>query len=307
MMRMLFRYSTWRLAQPVSIRHTAGKLSKAGLTAMVVTSMLSGHMLASSSLLQLSPTVSILGAISCGLCSASASALNQWAEVPYDSQMPRTQCRPLPSLKVLPPTALYYGIGWGGIGCFGLYCLGGWQPAGLAALTIVLYSLLYTPLKRITTWNTWVGAAVGAIPPLIGWSLSGASLLCLKAWILPLILYAWQFPHFNALCWRRREEYARAGYWMTAVISPRANKTLALFWALAFLPICLLSIYCGLESSAFIVTSTPVNLYFISKALKFYSECNLQTCRHLFLASLVHLPALMGLMLLHKKPNKDKS
>lgn len=299
---MAFSSVTWRATRPTtlhSLPHIVCSLSKAKLSCLVVSTMLCGHVLATSS--PLSMSTMLLGTIGTGLCSASAAALNQWIEAPFDGQMKRTQCRLLPSLKILPPTALYVGTFWGVSGCSILYFLNA-QASGLAFLTIALYAAIYTPLKRVTTLNTWIGAIVGAIPPLIGWALAGESIFDLKAWILPSVLFAWQFPHFNALSWRRREEYARAGYWMTAIVAPKANSLLSFAWAIILIPICGLAVWSGLEDKLFWFTSIPVNGLFAFRAYRFLRKCNDQTAGKLFVASLGHLPALMGLMLLCRKP-----
>lgn len=276
-------------------------LSKARLSGLVVSTMLCGHLLnpitttTTSSLS--TATAAIIGT---ALSSASAAAFNQWLESPFDAQMRRTQCRLLPSLRIMPPTAVYLAAGWGVAGVGVLAAATSGASAALSALTIFLYGAIYTPMKRWSCWNTAVGAVVGAIPPLIGWFVGGDQ-ATMQAAVLPAILFAWQFPHFHSLSFRRRDEYARAGYWMWSVVDVERAKRSALLWSVALLPITCLSCYTGLTSYWFMLTSTPINGLLLWRAIRFYRHGDDSTAKSLFMTSLLHLPVLMALLLVHQR------
>lgn len=175
-------------------------------------------------------------AVGTGLCSASANTFNQLIEIPYDSQMPRTAKRPLPSHLITPLHAFTFGTITGIAGTALLYTCVNPLVASLGLLNIVLYAGVYTPLKRLSVVNTWVGAVVGGIPPLMGWAACTNSLDPFGgqagAWVLALILFAWQFPHFNALSWTIRSEYARGGYRMLSAVNPAMNARVSLRWTI---------------------------------------------------------------------------
>ena len=171
------------------------------------------------------------------LCSASANTFNQLMEIPYDAQMPRTAKRPLPSHLITPLHAFGFASASGLAGTALLYGAVNPLTASLGVLNIVLYAGVYTPLKRLSVANTWVGALVGGIPPLMGWAACTNSLDPFAgqagAWILATILFAWQFPHFNALSWSIRSEYARGGYRMLSAVNPGMNARVSLRWTVA--------------------------------------------------------------------------
>ena len=170
------------------------------------------------------------------LCSASANTFNQLLEIPYDAQMPRTARRPLPSHLITPLHAFAFGTVSGTAGLVILYTCVNPLVASLGLLNIILYAAIYTPMKRLSVTNTWIGAFVGGIPPLMGWAACTNSLDPFAgqagAWVLALILFAWQFPHFNALSWTIRSEYARGGYRMLSAVNPGMNARVSLRWTI---------------------------------------------------------------------------
>jgi heme o synthase len=147
------------------------------------------------------------------LAAGGAAALNQWWEHQFDAIMLRTQMRPIPSGRMLPREGLIVGSGLGVGGVIYLAVAVNFLSALLAAATIVIYLFAYTPLKRISTANTLVGAIPGALPPLIGWA-AARNDLAFPSWTLFAILFFWQLPHFFAIGWMYREDYARAGFVM---------------------------------------------------------------------------------------------
>ena len=298
---------TWQGERSVlmkSLPKLAAGLGKARLSALVVTTMLAGAgMSLDPAVINADQAIKILtaGAVGTGLASASAACLNQWLEVPFDGQMRRTQARELPrAVGTSPPAALLTGIGWGVLGVGSLLTVNP-TAASLAVLNIFLYAGVYTPLKRLTPWNTHVGAIVGAVPPLIGTALfEPDQLLSVSNLVLPAVLFAWQFPHFYALSWSRKEEYARAGYWMAAVVNPKGNRRSAFIWALMMFPICGLGAW-FIDSPSFILTSAPGNVLYAWKAYSFFKDATRTSAKSLFLTSLLHLPVTMGLLLLHRR------
>uniref|UniRef100_A0A1A9WLA4 Protoheme IX farnesyltransferase, mitochondrial n=1 Tax=Glossina brevipalpis TaxID=37001 RepID=A0A1A9WLA4_9MUSC len=192
------------------------KLSKFRLTSLVVITTMAGYAMAPA---PFEISTFIMCSLGTGLVSAAANAINQYHEVPFDSQMSRTKNRVLVTGKLTPLHSIGFAVT--SVACgIGLLHFGVNDLAALlSAANLFLYTSVYTPMKRITILNTWVGSVVGAIPPLIGWAGCSGS-LDIGAYILCGLLYAWQFPHFNALSWNLRPDYSRAGYRMMAVTNP---------------------------------------------------------------------------------------
>ena len=178
--------------------------------------------------------------------------------------------------------------------------------AGLGAANIALYAAVYTPLKVISISNTWVGAVVGAIPPLMGWA-AAAGQLDLGSLVLASTLYFWQMPHFMALAWLCREDYARGGYQMLSRLDLTGRRTAAcaLRNCLYLLPVGMLAAAVGVTTNAFAYESAFVSGGMTLAAAAFYSSPTNAAARTLFRASLVHLPLFMAAMLIHRVPQKE--
>lgn len=240
------------------------------------------------------------------LCAASANSFNQWAEAPFDARMARTRLRPLPTQKISSRHAFAWATGSAIVGLGTLWIGSGALATGLAGLTIGLYTLVYTPLKRCSVLNTWVGAIVGAIPPMIGYAgamsmTQGGGALFPEAYLLGAILYCWQFPHFNALSHNLRHDYQRAGYCMAAIQQPSLNRWAALTHSLALIPVTLaFPFMTGMTSAWFGIDGTLVNLVLCGLAFRFAWDPCRKTAKRLFLYSLLYLPLLLILMILHK-------
>ena len=244
------------------------------------------------------------------LCSASANAFNMWLEPPFDSQMSRTRNRPLVRGAIRPEQAFTFGVATGVMGTSAL--LLGVNPicSALGLANIVLYAGIYTPLKRTSITNTWVGAIVGAIPPMMGW-LAASPLPILSyenvgGLYLALLLYVWQFPHFNSLAWYIRSEYARAGYVMTSISNPSMNSRVSLRYAIATFPLCYGLVHAGVCDAYFLLDSSLLNAYLTFKAYQFWRQGGTdkekdKSARKLFFASLVYLPGVLLLAMLHKR------
>ncbi|KAF8738339.1 Protoheme IX farnesyltransferase, partial [Rhizoctonia solani] len=299
-------------------------LSKSRLTTLVVLTAMSG-----AALCPLSTTVPALLATAAGtaLCSAAANTFNQIAEVPLDAQMVRTRTRPLVRRMISPAHAAAFGIVAGASGVTILATLVNPLTAGLGALNIVLYSGVYTYMKRRSILNTWVGAVVGAIPPLMGWTACDGHLIpsaehpLVYIWpsstidianSLPLdnplaaatlfaFLFAWQFPHFNAVSHLTRVGYAQAGYKMLSVLNPQHNSLVGLRYALAFIPICsVMAPLSGLTAWWFALTSLPLNVWLSYGAWQFWREGTEKAARKVWRQCLIYLPLMLGLMMASK-------
>ncbi|KAG8739765.1 Protoheme IX farnesyltransferase, mitochondrial [Ceratobasidium sp. 414] len=300
------------------------QLSKSRLTTLVVLTAMSGV-----ALCPLPTTVPALLATAAGtaLCSACANTFNQIAEVPLDAQMVRTRTRPLVRRIISPAHAAAFGITSGAAGVAILAACVNPLTAALGTFNILLYSGVYTYMKRRSILNTWVGAVVGAIPPLMGWTACGGHLLpsaehpFTYVWpstvtgaadLIPLdnpfaavtlfaFLFAWQFPHFNAVSHLTRAGYAQAGYRMLSVLNPQHNSLVGFRYALAFIPICsVMAPLSGLTTWWFALTSLPFNAVLAHGAWRFWREGSEKAARQVWRQCLWYLPVMLALMMASK-------
>lgn len=302
------------------------QLAKSRLTVLVVLTAMSGVALS-----PLPATVPILlsTAVGTALCSASANTLNQLQEIPYDAQMARTRQRPLVRRAITPLHAAGFAAVTGVAGPALLWFMASPITAGLGAANILLYAGAYTWLKRRSVSNTWVGAVVGGIPPLMGWTACGGKLLPsadypvqlflpsfltevpldismvdnpLGALALFMLLYSWQFPHFNSLSHFIRGSYAQAGYKMLCVINPQKNALVALRHSLLLVPICSVMFpLSGLTTWAFAVTSLVPNAICVRASWNWWRNSGEKEARKAFQHSLWYLPVMLALMMVHKQ------
>lgn len=250
------------------------------------------------------------------LCSASANALNMLYEPDTDARMSRTRNRPLVRGLLTQRKAVMFAVLAAATGIGALYLGVNPTVAALGATNIILYAGVYTPMKRLHCFNTWVGAIVGGIPPLMGWAAAAGEtatrnggfeeLLLTKdaigGWLLAALLFAWQFPHFMALSWSIRDEYKVAGHKMLAWVNPARNARVALRYSIAFFPICFGLCAVGVTEWSFAVTSLPINIWLTREAVRFYKHEGFQgSARGLFWASVWHLPVVMVFALAQKK------
>jgi len=272
-------------------------LAKLRLTGLVVCSAIAGYAMSPLSTDLATMSICLVGT---ALTSASANTVNQFFEIPFDSQMARTSNRVLVRGLLSPMHAVGFAFvsGLGGISMLYLGVNG--LCASLGALTLFLYTLVYTPMKRTSVYNTWVGSIVGAIPPLMGYC-GGAGVVDAGALLLGGVLFAWQFPHFNALSWNLRSDYSRAGYQMMACVDPVLCRNTTMRYSLGLIGICTAAPMIGLTTWMFALDSLPINLYYVYLSYKFYQNSDSSTARKLFRLSLAHLPIVLTLMWLHKR------
>ena len=253
----------------------------------------------------------ILCILGTALSASGANALNQWWERERDALMPRTCARPLPQSRVTPRTALIWGLIFSLLGVSLLFFLGT-GPAFVSLATILIYVLVYTPLKPLTTLNTIVGAIPGALPPLIGWSAaatgnqllaSGSGLSSLKdpgAWSLVLLMVIWQIPHVLALAWMYRDDYALGGYRMLPILDPSGRTTARtiLIWSAVFIPVAIAPCWLMPDrlSIAYGIIAAAMGIWFLWLGIRLARGRERVDARRVFIASIIHLPVLLMAM-----------
>ncbi|HEY4818775.1 MAG TPA: heme o synthase [Candidatus Acidoferrum sp.] len=237
------------------------------------------------------------------LIAAGTAALNHYIERDSDRLMRRTASRPLPSGVLKPRQALAYGITLSVAGAVYLYFAAGALAAGLGILTCLSYLLAYTPLKKRTVWATFVGAFPGAIPPMIGW-VAASGRLDLGAWLLFAILFFWQFPHFHAIAWMYREDYARAGILMLPVVDHEGTRTFRqiLVAAAALVGVSLLPAIAGLTGVFYFFGALVLSVALLQVCLWAASAKTNIRAKWLMHATVLHIPLLLGLMVYDKMP-----
>jgi protoheme IX farnesyltransferase len=238
------------------------------------------------------------------LIAAGTAALNHYIERDSDRYMRRTAGRPLPSGALPPREALWFGIVLCVAGALDLYFTAGPLAAGLGVATCLSYLLAYTPLKKRTVWATFVGAFPGAIPPMIGWVAATGS-LDRGAWLLFGILFFWQFPHFHAIAWMYREDYARAGILMLPVVDPQGTRTFRqiILTAAALVGVSLLPAIVGLAGVVYFFGALVVSVALLQVCLwAAISKTNVRA-KWLMHATVMHIPVLLGLMIYDKIPH----
>jgi len=237
------------------------------------------------------------------LIAAGTAALNHYIERESDGQMRRTTSRPLPSGVLQPREALWFGTILCVAGAADLYFTAGPLAAGLGLATCLSYLLAYTPLKKRTVWATFVGAFPGAIPPMIGWVAASGS-LDRGAWLLFGILFFWQFPHFHAIAWMYREDYARAGILMLPVVDKQGTRTFRqiIVTAAALIGVSLLPAIVGLAGVLYFFGALVVSVALLQVCLWAAREKTNVRAKWLMHATVMHIPLLLGLMVYDKIP-----
>jgi protoheme IX farnesyltransferase len=273
-------------------------LTKARITALVLVTAAAGYVLGAPRV-ELGILVWLL--VGVGLASGGAAALNQVYERDADARMTRTASRPVPAGRISPARGLAAGLllSAGGVGwlVIGINALTGF----LALLTIVLYIAVYTPLKARTSLNTLVGAIPGAIPPVIGWTAATGS-IGLGGWALFSILFLWQLPHFLAIAWLFRDDYARGGFPMLPVVDPAGGSTgrQATLYALALIPVSLTPTLLGLTGGVYFFGALALGVAFLACGLAMAMDRGRKSARRLLLASVTYLPILLALLVLDR-------
>lgn len=238
------------------------------------------------------------------LIAAGTAALNHYVERETDRYMRRTASRPLPSGVLQPGRALAFGVALAVAGAVDLYFVAGALASGLGVVTCLSYLLAYTPLKKRTVWATFVGAFPGAIPPMIGW-VAATGALDRGAWLLFAILFLWQFPHFYAISWMYREDYARAGILMLPVVDREGTRTFRqiILYAAALVGVSLLPAILGLAGVVYFFGALVVCTGLVQVCLWAASNKTNVRAKWLMHATVLHIPVLLGLMVYDKLPH----
>ena len=241
------------------------------------------------------------------LTAASAGMLNQLAEIRRDGLMRRTRDRPLPAGLVSPKIVFVIGVllAYAGVTALTLKVNG--LSASLALINVLLYVLVYTPLKPRTTLNTLVGAICGAIPPMIGW-VAATGQLDGGAWLLGMLLFVWQLPHFFALAMMYREDYERGGFAMLPVVDDRGEITVQviLVTSLILIPVGLGATLIGLTGWFSAGAALILGLMMSGLALMLYIRRTPVYAKRVFLGSLAYLPLMLGAMVIDSQPTEGE-
>lgn len=275
------------------------ELAKARLTLLVVITTFVGFLLASRP--PLDWWLLLHSVIGTALLASGASALNQWLERRLDALMERTQDRPLPSGRMQPRTALILGLTGSLAGLVQLLVAVNGMTALLGVLTLAAYVVIYTPLKTITPFNTIVGAIPGAMPPLMGWVAARGEINA-AGWTLFAVQFFWQLPHFLAIAWLYRDDYARAGFRMLPIVDPDGRQTgfHAVSHTLGLLTVSLAPVALGMAGVAYLLAAVLLGAGFLILAIRFARRLDRLAARALFLASIIYLPALLAVMVWDK-------
>jgi heme o synthase len=236
--------------------------------------------------------------IGTALIASGTAALNQWMEREADAKMRRTQARPLPSGRLDARSALVFAIAISVAGFAELWLGANPLSAAIGLVTLLCYLFVYTPLKRRSPHSTTVGSIPGAMPPLIGFAAASGTLTW-NAWALFAILLLWQFPHFYAIAWMYKEDYARAGIRMLPVVEPDGRSTALriLMYSVALIPISLMPKFLAMAGNIYFYGALALGLAFLYYGLKIRTERTRSQARRVLLASVIYLPALFTLML----------
>ena len=267
------------------------ELSKSRIVMMVLITTVSGYLVAASIV---DPLLLLHLLIGTALVAAGTNALNQYVEREHDGKMDRTRRRPLPAGRITPRAALLFSAGIAVAGTLYLGVAVNWLTAALGAFTLTSYIFVYTPLKRVSTICTIIGAVPGAIPPLMGWT-AATNALSLGGWLVFGILFFWQLPHFMALSWMFRDDYARGGYAMHSVTDARGTGVArqAIYYSLALIAVSVGPSLIGITGPFYFVTAALCGFALLYTAFRFFFERNMRTARTLFMTSNIYLLVVM--------------
>ena len=286
-------------ARPAILLADLVELAKPRINLMVMLTSGIGLLLASGQLPPLGLALAVLAGT--GMVAAGGSALNHHWERHTDRLMDRTAGRPLPAGRMHPDVALAYGLALSAAGLLLLALTTNLATALLGLTALVGYVLVYTPLKRVTSLATVVGAVPGAIPPMMGW-VAASGRLDAGAWALFGILFFWQLPHFLAIAWICREDYSRAGLPVFTVGDAGGVRTgrQMVLWAAALVPVSLLPAALGLAGLTYLFGALLLGLALLVVSLGFLRRHSTTAARRLLLASVVYLPAVLVILVIDR-------
>jgi protoheme IX farnesyltransferase len=285
------------VAGPSSSLRDFVALTKPRLNVLVVATSAAGYYLGAAG--RLDPVAMAEAVAGTALVAGGAAALNQVYERDTDALMRRTRLRPLPDGRVATLDASLFGLALAGTGLAILGARTNVLAAGLALATLVTYLLVYTPMKRRSPAATLVGAVPGALPPLIGWTASHGSLSAGGA-ALFAIVFLWQVPHFMAIAWLYRDDYAKAGFPMLPVIDPEGRRAgrQAVVYAALLVPVSIVPGLVGVSGTLYLAFALTSGMVLLWLAVRFASTRNDASARRLFFGSITYLPLLWIAMIL---------
>ena len=276
------------------------ELSKSRIVLMVLITTAAGFLFAAE---RVDPLLMLHALAGTALVAAGTNALNQYVERDLDAKMHRTRMRPLPAGRITPRAALLFSAAIAVIGTVYLAVAVNWLTAVLGAFTLTSYILVYTPLKRVSTICTIVGAIPGAVPPLMGWT-AATNELGAGGWIAFGILFLWQLPHFMAISWMYREDYARGGFAMLSVRDGdgAAVARQAIWYTLALLPVSLLPSVLGMSGFIYAAGAALAGAVLLAAAIRFFRDRGTGNARMLFMVSNLYLLTVMLLLVIDVRP-----
>jgi heme o synthase len=274
-------------------------LAKPRLNLLVVASTLAGYAMAGGEALGVLRVIGLL--LGTGLVAGGASAFNQVIERDLDALMRRTRTRPLPDQRLQPVEGLLFGAAVTLVGLLMIVASANLLAAAVALATLLSYVAVYTPLKRRSSFGTVIGAIPGALPPIIGWAAAEGALPP-QAWTLFGIMFLWQLPHFLAIAWMYREDYARAGFPMLPVLEPDGRSTgrQAVLYAAALLPLSLVPTLMRMTGEIYFAGALVLSLAFLVLTIRFARTRATRETRQVFFGSIIYLPLLWILMIANK-------
>ena len=268
------------------------EIAKPRISVMVLLTVSCGYVLGMETT---TVSISLLHAcLGIAIVAVGSSAVNQWIERETDGRMRRTMNRPLPSGRLAPTEVLVFGLCAAAVGCTYLAITVNAETAVLTGITFVLYAGVYTPLKRVTSLCTTVGAVPGALPPVLGWLAAGGR-WDIGAFALFAVLFLWQFPHFFAIAWLHRDDYCRAGLRMLPAGKslPHVTGLLAVAYALCLIPVSLLPSHFGLAGTVYSVVAIVLGTAYLFASILFAWQETRTSARRVLWTSLVYLPVLL--------------
>jgi protoheme IX farnesyltransferase len=274
-------------------------LTKPRIAVMVLITVAVGYLIAAGSNARILTLIHTL--IGTGLVAGAASAWNMWIERYSDARMRRTENRPLPAGRLNHLEVVVVGTMMAVTGVnYLINALPSPAAALVAAMTFVTYVIIYTPLKQVTTWNTVIGAVPGALPPVIGYCAATGGIdwmgICLF-----LVLFTWQLPHFMAIAWMYRTEYAKAGHRMLPSFDPTGYRTsrAMIVWCLFLIASTLIPLFLNRFDAIYGIGALLLGIYFLASTIKFTRERTDKQARQVLKASIFYLPGIMAMILLH--------
>ncbi len=274
------------------------ELTKPGITFTVLASMLIGFILGSGS--SIDYVLLLHAAFGTWMIAAGTAAHNQFLEWRFDRRMKRTQKRPVPSSKISPRQSVLFSVGLIFAGLIYLMFVVNYVAAMVSLLTTLIYLGVYTPMKRVSVVNVFIGAIPGALPPVGGWAAATGHLGSTAMWILFAIVFLWQVPHVMAIAWVCKDDYSNAGFRMLPKNDPSGFKATALILPclLALLPVCYGLFYVGMNSWLYLAGALVSSIVFLFYGLVFSKNRDKASAKKLMFASFGYLPAIWAFVIL---------